>query len=211
MPHPIVTTVTAIAGNAALIAAVQTLSAAGPLALTSATVTLDTPRRVIITSSGNDSGIKFTITGTSRVEQGSGAQSETVTGANVGAASTTQGFATVTGITASGATAGTVEAGTSGTASGPWVPWDMFTADFQVQVQGNVLSGSPTYQVDVTSDDVFLTWLPPGVPFPRASTFAGLAGATGNATAAITSPVRASRLTLTAVGSVQLTQQQQGN
>jgi hypothetical protein len=212
MPHPIVTTVTAIAGNATLIAASQTLTApALAMTLTSAVVTLDTPRRVIVTSAGNDSGITFTITGTSRTQQGSIAQSETITGGNAAAASTTQDFATVTGTTASGSTASTVTVGTSGTASGPWVPWDMFIKNFQVAIQANVLSGSPTYQVDVTQDDVFGTWLPSGVPFPRAFPWPGLVGATASVLSSIDKPVRASRLTLTAVGSVQLTQQQAGS
>lgn len=213
MPHPIATTVTIIAGVANGLAASQSLAAAGPLTLNGALVAsgLDAPRRVIVTSAGNDSELTWTITGTARPERGGIAQTETIAGANAGVAQTTQDFATVTSIVGSGATAGTVTAGTNGVASGPWVPWDMFTPDFQVGVQGNVLSGAPTYQVDITQDDVFGTWLPPGVPFPRASAFSGLVGATTNVVSTIPNPVRASRLTLTAYGSAQLTQQQQGN
>ena len=207
MAHPIVSTVTIIAGNAALIAASQQLFApALTVAQTSPTVTLDAPRRVIVTSAGNDTGIKFTITGTARNEQGNVVQSETITGAN-GVASTTQDFLTVTSVVASGATASTITVGTSGTASGPWVPWSMFTQDFQVGLQVNVLSGAPAWAVEVTNDDVFGTFLPAGVPYPRAYPLLGMVGNYG----AITTPVRASRLTLTAYGSVQLTQQQQGN
>ncbi len=211
MSHPIVTSLTIIAGSATLLAASQSLGAAGPLTLVS-TATLDVPRQIGITSAGNDSGIKWTVTGTARTEQGGAPLVETITGANVGVATTTQNFATVTSIVGSGATASTVTAGTTGTASGPWVPWDMFVEMFQVQLQGNVLSGSPTYQVDVTSDDVFGLWLPAGVTFPRATTLQNFSGLTANAMGQITgAPVKASRLTLTAYGGVSLTQQQTGN
>ena len=208
MAYPIVSTVTIIAGNATLIAAAQQLNApALTFALTSPTVTLDAPRRVIMTSAGNDSGITFTVTGKSRTERGSVVQSETISGTNAGIASTTQDFATVTGIVASGATASTVTAGTSGTASGPWVPWDMFQVPFLVGLQTNVLSGAPVYLVETTNDDVFGTFLPSGVPYPRAVPLTSFISPSGS----ITAPVRASRLTLTAYGSVQLTQQQSGN
>ncbi len=71
-----------------------------------------------------------------------------------------------------------------------------------------MLSGSPTWQVDISYDDVFLTWLPSGIPFPRAIKYASMANLTVDDDGQITNPVRASRLTLTAVGSVQLVQQQ---
>lgn len=211
MSHPIVTSVTIIAGNATAIAASQRILAAGPLTLNGSPGTLDAPRRIIITSSGNDTGITFTITGTARPEQNSARLVETITGASGGAAQTTQDFATVTSITASGATAGTVTVGTNGVASGPWVVWDRFPSNFQVQIQGNVLSGSPTFGVEITSDDVFGLWLPSGVPFPRAQTLTGYTAQTSAGVGQITSPVVASRLTLTVFGGAQITQLQQGN
>ena len=215
MGHPIITTVTLAAASANGIATSQALAAAGALVLNGTSVsggiaTLDAPRRILITSAGNDSGINFTITGKARPEQGGVIQSETIKGGNAVAVATTQDFATVTSIVASGAVATTVTAGTNGTGSGPWVPWDTQTVDFQVSVFGAVVSGNPTYQLDYTYDDVFGTWLPAGVPFPRALTSGTLVGLTGNAEGALTNPIRASRLTLTAVGGAQLTQQQQG-
>lgn len=211
MSHPIVTTVTIAAGNIALLAASQSLGVGGgALVLTGAT--LDAPRRIGIQSAGNDSGMTWTITGTSRPQQnGGGLLVETIAGSNGGTAQTTQDFATVTSIVGSAATASTVTAGTTNTASGPWVVWDSFQTPFNVSLQGNVLSGTPTYEVDFTQDDVFGLWLPSGILFPRASIFSGMAGVTANANAQITAPVRATRLSLTAAGSVQLTQQQTGN
>lgn len=209
MSHPIVTTLTTTAGQATRFAAAQSLGVAGPLVLTGAQPQV--PRRVGITSAGNDSGITWTVTGTARPEQGGAVLVETIAGANIGLAQTTQDFASLVSIVGSGATASTVTAGTTDTASGPWVPWDQFPTPFQVTAQAFVLSGGPTYGMEFTLDDVFGLWLPSGITFPRASPWPGMTGATGNTNTQITSPVRATRLTLTVAGSVQLTQQQSGN
>lgn len=215
MPHQIVTTVTLAAAVANGIALAQALGAAGPLTLNGSTVTsgvavLDAARRVIITSVGNDSGIIFTIAGTRGAWWALQAVTETVTGANAGTVVSTQDFVTVTSITASGATAGNVTAGTNGTGSGPWVVWDDFIAGFNVSLYGAILAGAPTWTVEYTHDDVFGLWLPPGLAFPRALPFTTMTNLTVSADGAFNSRVMASRLTLSAVGSVQLTQQQQG-
>lgn len=213
--HPIVSTVAVSAGSANGIALSQSLAAGQSATLNGALVTngianLGAPRRVLITSAGNDSGITFTVTGTARNEQGNAAQSETVTGGNIAAVATTQDFLTVTSVVSSGPTAANITIGTNTTASGPWVPWDTYAVDFQVSVSGNAISGTPTWQVDYTYDDVFGTWLPSGVPFPRAKTLNTLNGVTGDLDGQFTLPIRASRLTVTNVGTQQLTQQQQG-
>lgn len=215
MSHPITTTVSLAAADADGIAQNQTLGAAGTLTLNGALVSggiavMDAPRRVIISSAGNDSGLSFVVAGTARVEQGSIVQSETLTGANIGDAASTLDFATVTSITGSGATAAGVTAGTNGTGSGPWVVWDMSLPAYKIGVYGFITSGSPTWQVDVTPDDPFGTWLPSGVSAPRPVIDAVLDGRTANASGSLAMPFRASRLTLTAVGAVQLVQQQAG-
>ena len=213
--HPIATTVTLVAAVTNGVALSQSLAGAGDLTLNGSLVsggvaTFDAPRRVGITSAGNDSGITWTITGTSRPEQGSITFSETIAGADAGTAQTTQDFATVTSIAGSGATASTVTAGTTSTGSGPWVPWDQYQTDFQVSCAGFVLSGSPTWTVEYTYDDVFGLWLPSNVPFPRPLPLSTLKNQTVSADAPIDFVVRASRLTLTVVGGVQLVQTQQG-
>jgi hypothetical protein len=217
MSRPIVTSVTLAAAVSNGVAQTQSLGSAGALVLNGSlasggVATFDAPRRVIITSAGDDSGITWTITGPGR-SQSTGQTpptiTETIQGAN-GIATSTQDFSGITSIVGSGATASTVTAGTSATGSGPWVVWSEFQTDFQVQIDGFVLSGSPTWQVDYTPDDVFGTWLPPNVPFPRAIAVAALTGKTGTASGALTTPVRATRLTLTVVGGVQLTQTQVG-
>jgi hypothetical protein len=216
MSRPIVTSVTIIAGVANGITTSQTLGSAGPLTLNGSLVSggkvvLDAPRRIIITSAGNDSGITWTITGTSRPQtNGGGPLVETIQGADAGIAPTTQDFATVTSIDSSGATASTVTAGTDETASGPWVPFSEFQTNFQATLFGHILSGTPVWQVDITYDDVFGTWLPPGQPFPIAIALSDTVGSTADGDAGITMPVRAARLTLTEHGGVQLTTTQQG-
>lgn len=217
MARPITTTVTTIAGVANGISLTQAVGP-GVLALvlngslaSGGKVVLDAPRRVVIHSNGNDSNKTFTITGTSGPAQGGAALVEVVTGGNGSDAVSTQDFASVSSIVASAATAGTVTAGTNGTASGPWVVWDGNVGDFQVGIAGIVLSGAPVWEVEYTYDDPFGTWLPAGVPFPRPFVHGVLQQENGNADGLFDSPVRASRLTLTAFGSVQLTQIQQGN
>src|SRR5258707_915484 len=79
-------------------------------AVTSGVATLDAARRVIVTSGGNDSAITFTVVGTNR---GGNPLSETITGGNIAAASTTQDFKTVSSVTHTGTVAGTVTVGTN--------------------------------------------------------------------------------------------------
>ena len=114
------------AASANAIALSQTLGAAGPLTLngslvSSGVATMDATRQVLLTSAGNDSGINFTITGTGPT---GAAQSETVTGANAATVASVLSYATIKSITASGATAGNVTAGTNTVADSPWVRFD---------------------------------------------------------------------------------------
>ena len=215
MSHPIVTAVTLVAGVANGLATSQSLGAAGPLTLNGSKVTagvgvLDAPRRVIIASNGNDSGITWTITGTRGSWWANTAVTETISGANAGVAQSTQDFLTVTSIVSSGATASTVTAGTNGVGSGQWVPWDHYAGAFLVRMYGRVLSGSPIWQVDYTYDDVQGLWLPANQPFPIAFAYAAMSGIPGTQDGSLSNAgVRATRLTLTTIGGVQLTQQQQ--
>lgn len=216
MPHPINTTVTLAAAVSNGLAQSQAVPAAGALTLNGSLVTagvgqLVAARRVIITSAGNDSGITFTIVGTGGSWLGDRVITEVLTGGNVAAVQSTQDFLTVTSITASAAAAGAVTAGTNGVGSGPWVVWSNYPSDFQVTYAGFIASGSPTWEVEFTPDDPFGTWLPSGVTFPQAIVYAPTANLTVAQSGAISGlPIRATRLTLTAVGGVRLSQMQQG-
>ena len=70
---------------------------------------------VTILSAGDDSGITFTVVGTDAVGD---AQTEVVTGANAGTATSSGYFNTVASITTSAASAGNVSAGVTGTGTG---------------------------------------------------------------------------------------------
>lgn len=110
---------------------------------------LDTPRRVAVTSGGNDSGITFTITGTT---YGGHPVVETINGVSGGAASTTVDFLTVTKIRASGATSVTgVIAGTNGVAGSRWARLDGWAFP-QTAIQCNA-SGTVNYTVQISMDD----------------------------------------------------------
>lgn len=145
--------------NAGVVASVNSYSAIlsiTPSGNTASTVTvgtmgfatLDTARRVIFTSGGNDSGITITISGTG---QSGTPISETVTGVNGAAASTVLDYLTVTKVSVSGATATTIEVGTNGIAASPWIRLDAWTPG---PVSGQcTVSGTVNYSVQVTNDD----------------------------------------------------------
>jgi hypothetical protein len=84
------------------------LTGSGAVTLITAGKTLDVPRNLIITSSGNDSGITFTVTGTDAYGV---TTVETITGANAGIAAGKKAFKTITSITRSGAAAANVKIG----------------------------------------------------------------------------------------------------
>lgn len=75
--------------------------------------------KLVITSAGNDSGITFTITGIKVGDLTNTVVSEVVTGANTSTATSTNYYARVDSITASGASAGNVKIGTTGSLALP--------------------------------------------------------------------------------------------
>jgi len=80
----------------------------------SGSVTLSHGRLVTILSAGNDSGISFTVVGT---DVNGDSQTETVTGANAGTATSSKYFKTIASITAVGNPAGNVSAGINASAA----------------------------------------------------------------------------------------------
>ena len=110
--------------------------------------TLDKPRRVLITSAGNDSGITFTVYGT---DWNGLAVSETITGGNAAAVYTNYDFATVTRIATSAAAAGAVTVGTNGIASSRPFRVDTFGWP-QIALECNV-SGTVNATVQQSLDD----------------------------------------------------------
>lgn len=141
----------AAANNVALS---QTPLTAGNLTLNGALVVggvavLDQPRRIIITSAGNDSAITFTAYGTDFSGQ---ALQASVRGANIGAADFGVSFSTVTRIAVSAATAAAITAGTNTIADSRPIQLDRFGfAPTSLQI---IVTGTVSYTVQSTLDDV---------------------------------------------------------
>jgi hypothetical protein len=172
--------------------------------VTAPVATLDTQRRVLITSGGTDTGITFTVTGTNDVGQ---TISETLTGGSSGSpVYTNLDFKTVTGVTHTGSVASTVTIGTNGVGSTPWFLANHLLRPYNASLSGGLqppISGSPsvTWQVEYTYDDP--NNLPSGAVYP--ATF--MLGAIGSVTStsastakdgSINDPVAAIRFTITA-------------
>jgi hypothetical protein len=141
---------TAAANNIALS---QTPLAAGNLTLNGALVVggvafLDTPRRVIVTSAGNDSAVTFTCYGTDWSGQ---ALQMSVAGAAIGAADFGMSFATVTRITTSAATAAAVTVGTNGVADSRPIFLDQF--GFGPMLAQVIVVGTANYTMRTSQDD----------------------------------------------------------
>lgn len=140
-----------VAPAAASATAIRTASAiggAGAVTLngalvSSGTATLDVARVITFTSVGDDSGITFTITATDWYGV---TYNERVTGANAGVATALRAAKTVTGIVASGASAGNVSIG-SGTALG---------LPFAVKGKWDILS----FSTDATEELATSTFVP---------------------------------------------------
>ena len=106
------------------------------------------PRKITLTSSGADTGVNFTITGT---DVNGNTQSEVLAGASAAAATSVLTYKTITSITASAATAGTLTVGTSVIASSPWVRLDEWAFN-GIGIQCDA-SGTVNYTVQSTYDD----------------------------------------------------------
>jgi hypothetical protein len=110
--------------------------------------TTDKPRRITITSGGNDLAVNFTIRGTDRAGN---LISEVLAGASGGAATSVLDYSTVTQISSSAASASTVTVGTSAVARSAWINLDPFA--FAQSVVQCVVVGTVNYTVQQTQDD----------------------------------------------------------
>jgi len=123
-------------------------SAGNVSAGTNGVATLDTPRRVLLTDGGADTGITFTLTGTDR----SGTPiTEVVKGTSSSTAYTNQDFLMVTQIIASGASASTIKFGTNGVASSAYIRLDDYAMS-QIAIQCTV-AGTVNFTIQSSLDD----------------------------------------------------------
>jgi len=116
--------------------------------VSSGVATMDTPRRVLITTTANESAKTFTVTGTDW--NGSPAV-EVVTGPNATTGYTNLDFRTVTSIVISATAAGSLTVGTNGVASSMWVRLDEWALP-QTAVQCTA-TGTVNYTVQTTMQD----------------------------------------------------------
>jgi hypothetical protein len=139
--------------------------------------TLDTARRILLTTSADDTGDTFTITGT---DWNGAIISESLVGVNNSTTYTVNDYKTVTSIWTSGASSGTITFGTNGIASSRPIFLDRY-ALAPTSLQANV-SGTVNYTVQQTLDDPnvvgysSMTW----VNYPDSSMAAATATAQGN-------------------------------
>jgi hypothetical protein len=99
---------------------------------------LGASRRVLITTTADETGVTFTVTGTNRAGD---VLSEAVTGVNNTSTYTDLDFFTVTTVTNSAALAGNVTIGTNGIGGSDWVmfdPWGFPPVAVQLTVSGTV-------------------------------------------------------------------------
>jgi hypothetical protein len=109
---------------------------------------LGAPRRVLITTTANETGVTFTVTGTNRAGD---VLSEDLAGVNNTTTYTALDFFTVTSVVNSAALAGNVTIGTNGVGGSEWVFLDLW-ALANVALQCTV-TGTVNYTVQSTLDD----------------------------------------------------------
>lgn len=134
--------------NTTIIADAQTSNVATDLTLQSPVVVLDEPRQVQISSDGDETGVNFTVVGTTYSGQ---SISEVIAGPNATTANSVLDFLTVTQVSTSAALSGNASVGTSNVAHSRWVRMDSW-ADPQSVVQV-ATDGTVTYSVETTMDD----------------------------------------------------------
>ena len=146
---------------------------------------------VRLTSGGNDAGITFTFTGT---DADGNTQSQTVAGTNASNSDTTKYFKTITGITASAAVATTIIVGNLIASVSPTLKVDQSINPVNIAVSTELVSGTATWALQYTYGDSYA--------YPTIwTTHATITGKSANFEGAITTPVAAVRLILSASSS----------
>lgn len=214
MTQPLFTSVGPLdAADDSCLAETQT-PVAGPLTLDGGDVVngvgiLPQPRRVLITTTADESGATFVVTGTLWNGQ---PFSESITGIPSGGTGfTNQSFLTVTSITIDVNANGNLIAGTNGVADSPWLRLDDYApSPTAVTV---VVDGTVNYDVEISQDDPdsFISPVPIGEMVWLDALDANLVNESANKTGGITFTPCWVRLTLNSGdGSARMTVTQAG-
>lgn len=112
--------------------------------------TIGAAQLITLVSGGNDSGITFTITGT---DSDGRTQTENVTGASAGTATSTKYFKTVTSITHTGSVATTLTSGNTIDSVSNTVRPNLNTSPIAIGIGVILVSGTATYKVQHSYQD----------------------------------------------------------
>lgn len=156
MARPKILTYTLSASVPNGICTAQTPSGAGALTIdgsyaTAGVATLNYPRHLLITTSANDTTKTLTVVGTDRYGK---ALSYATTLPNATTKVIPYNFLTVTSVTISAGTTGTVTLGTYDSMEGPWIPLDWIGSDEATISVGLSTSANFTYTLQSTLEDV---------------------------------------------------------
>lgn len=203
MSRPVILTKTLMAGSATAVSAAQTLGAAGNLlingsAASGGVATLDTQRRILFTTTENDSALTWTIYGTNDsgaviVDSGTLPSSSTL--------ASNLDFKTVSRIAISGPIGANISVGTNTIGSTRWVLHDPYLTpsfwSFVCQLTG-VANGTIEYTADSIIQDQPQSAVGYGysVPTPLALPAPALQGISQTSEGAIDFPIRAWRFTI---------------
>lgn len=151
--RPITVTVGPLAAGSANAIALSQTPTAGALTINGAlasggVATMDKPRRVLITTTADETALTFTITGTN---VSGNTISEVLAGVNNTTTYSVLDYATVTSIVISGNAAGALTVGTNDIASSAWVRLDTWSLP-QTAIQCTA-SGTVNYTLQSTLDD----------------------------------------------------------
>lgn len=183
-------------------------TAAAVTAGTNGIAALDQPRKIIFTSSGNDSALTITLVGT---DFAGDLIMETLAAGAAAAVQSSLDYKTVSQILVSGATAGTIEVGTNGVACSQWLFLDTWALG---SLSGQcVVSGTVNYTVEATNDDPDSFANPVAAPLVTwDDDYAGLNGAQASAQFGLQNPPQWIRVKLNSgTGSVRMTIIQHGS
>lgn len=134
--------------DGALVTTVTTGNTYGGTPITVTSAILDQPRRIVITTTDDETANNFTITG---YDRSGNPISETLAGVNTGTMTTALDFAVVTGVSIDGNAVDDVYVGTSEIASSNWVRFDDFAPNY-ISIQC-VADGTVDYTVEYTLND----------------------------------------------------------